>query len=91
MMGLSNWLHWLAWFVKYFIFLLISVIIMVAFYCIKASKYGAVIGYTNPSVLLVLLLAYSVATINFCFMISVFFSKGQYAILGMMFLHTGHA
>ena len=77
MMGLSNWLHWLAWFVKYFVFLLITVAIMTLFYSIPASSHGSVIGETDPSVLLVFLLVYAVATISFCFMISVFFNKGQ--------------
>ena len=76
MMGLSNWLHWMAWFVKYFIFLLVSVSIMTVFYSVPISSHGSVIGATDPTVLLVFLLVYTVATISFCFMISVFFNKG---------------
>ena len=30
MMGLSNWIHWLAWFTKCFLFLLISVSLVTA-------------------------------------------------------------
>ena len=76
MMGLSNWLHWCAWFVQYFVLLLVSVVIMTVFFCIPVSDYGSVIGYTSPMVLLVFLLAYVVATINFSFAVSVFFDKG---------------
>ena len=37
MMGLSNWLHWLAWFVKYFLFLSISCIVMSVLFKIEVS------------------------------------------------------
>ena len=37
-MGIGSWLHWLAWFVKYLIFLFIAVAIMTLFFCIKVRK-----------------------------------------------------
>ena len=37
MMGIGSWLQWLAWFVKYFLFLLIAVAIMTLFFSIKVS------------------------------------------------------
>jgi len=37
MMGLPNWLHWTAWFIKYMIFLCISCIFMAIFYAIKVG------------------------------------------------------
>ena len=77
MMGLSNWLHWFAWFMKYFLFLLISITIMTVFFSIRIGSHGSIIGYTDPTILLVFLLAYALATISFAFMISVFFSKGE--------------
>jgi hypothetical protein len=77
MMGLSNWLHWTAWFIKYFLFLLISVAIETIFFVINTGKNGAVIGYTSPGILFVFLIAYTLATISFCFAISTFFSRGQ--------------
>ena len=76
MMGLNNWLHWLAWFIKYFLFLLITVLLMLLFLSIHTSK-GAVIGSTHPTVLFVFLLLYAIATISFCFAVSVFFSRGK--------------
>ncbi|XP_069124776.1 phospholipid-transporting ATPase ABCA3-like [Argopecten irradians] len=76
MMGLSNWLHWSAWFTKYFLFLLITVSIMTVFFCVKTYK-GRVIGLTDPSLLFVFLMLYAVATISFCFAISVFFKKAN--------------
>lgn len=77
MMGLANWLHWTAWFLKQFLFLLISVIIMTIFFCIPIGDHGSIIGFTSPTVLLVFLLAYAIASISFAFMVSVFFSKGK--------------
>ena len=76
MMGLSNWLHWLAWFVKYFIFILISVAIETVFFEVRTSKNGSVISYMSPTVLLTFLVVYSVATITFCFAASTLFSRG---------------
>ena len=38
MMGLSNWLHWSAWFLKYIVFLSISCIFMTIVFIIKVSK-----------------------------------------------------
>jgi len=76
MMGLSNWLHWLAWFVKYFLFICISVAIETVFFVISTGKNGSVISYMSPTVLLVFLLTYSLSTIMFCFAASTFFSRG---------------
>jgi len=76
MMGLSNWLHWSAWYIKYFFFLLITVVIMTIFFCVDTYK-GRVIGQTNPFLVFVFLILYAMATISFCFAVSVFFSKGK--------------
>jgi len=76
MMGLSNWLHWLAWFVKYFIFILISVAIETVFFEVRTSKNGSVISCMSPTVLLTFLVVYSVSTITFCFAASTLFSRG---------------
>uniref|UniRef100_F6USW1 ABC transporter domain-containing protein n=1 Tax=Ciona intestinalis TaxID=7719 RepID=F6USW1_CIOIN len=76
MMGLSNWLHWLAWFVKYLIFLSISCFGMAGFYKIQITSAGSVLTYSDITVVFVFLFAFSAATITLCFLISVFFSKG---------------
>ncbi|ESO83918.1 hypothetical protein LOTGIDRAFT_229502 [Lottia gigantea] len=82
MMGLSGWLHWLAWFVKYLIFALITVGLMTLFFCLKLNLdigkgSGSVVGNTEPTVLFIFLLVYSISSISFCFLISVFFSKAN--------------
>jgi len=76
MMGLSNWLHWLAWFVKYFIFIIISVVIETVFFLISTGKNGSVISYMSPTVLLTFLVVYSLSIITFCFAASTLFSRG---------------
>ncbi|XP_050311852.1 phospholipid-transporting ATPase ABCA3 isoform X2 [Anthonomus grandis grandis] len=80
-MGLPNWLHWLAWFLKSFILLMISVVLMVVLLKVKwyhDSDY-AVLTYADPFVLLLFMMCYLCATITFCFAISVFFSKADSA------------
>ena len=37
MMGLSNWLHWSAWFLVFFLFLSISIFFVTLLFCVKVS------------------------------------------------------
>ncbi len=76
MMGLSGWLHWLAWFIKYGSFQVVAISFMTLFLHIPTPE-GAVINYTDPSVTFVFLLIYSWSVVFFCFAVSVFFSKGK--------------
>lgn len=77
MMGLSNWLHWMAWFIKYTVFLFITVLIMTILLAVKTDK-GAVINKSNPVIIFIFLMLYAISTISFCCTVSVFFSKGEY-------------
>lgn len=78
-MGLPNWLHWLAWFIKSFIMLLVTITLVVII--MKAKWYPntdyTVFTQSNPLVIYLFLTFYACATITFCFAISVFFSKGN--------------
>lgn len=78
MMGLSRWMHWTAWYFKYFIFLFISCSIMTLLLCVKFVQNIAVINSSHPSLILTWLLLYTMNTISFCFLISTIFSKGKY-------------
>uniref|UniRef100_A0A336MK43 CSON001010 protein n=1 Tax=Culicoides sonorensis TaxID=179676 RepID=A0A336MK43_CULSO len=80
-MGLSNWLHWTAWFIKCLIFFLVTISLMTVILKLefKAGKEISVFTYSDWSVLWVYLLVYSVASICFCFAMSVFFSKANTA------------
>lgn len=87
MMGLSNWLHWSAWFLMFFLFLSISIIFVTLLCCIKVSPNGAVLTYSDPTLVFVFLLVFAVSTINFSFMVSVFFSRANVAAAAGGFLY----
>uniref|UniRef100_A0A673N9R6 ATP-binding cassette sub-family A member 3-like n=1 Tax=Sinocyclocheilus rhinocerous TaxID=307959 RepID=A0A673N9R6_9TELE len=76
MMGLSNWLHWSAWFLMFLLFLSISIFFVTVLICVKVSPNGAVLTYSDPTLVFFFLLVFAVSTINFSFMISAFFSRG---------------
>ena len=77
-MGLPNWLHWTAWFLKTFTFMMISVILIVI--CVTVPWYPGtdvtVFTFSDPSLLLVYLIVFVAASICYMFLISVLFSKG---------------
>lgn len=78
MMGLSNWIHWTAWFIKSLIYSTIVMILMSIFFLVPIKSVGAaVVNNTAPSILFIFLMVYAVATIMYSFMISSFFSKGM--------------
>ncbi|CAK1547173.1 unnamed protein product [Leptosia nina] len=94
-MGLPSWLHWSAWFIKQFSFLLISVVLMVILFKIpfNATKDGerySVFTYTPWTVLLFFMLLFIMASLAFCFMVSVFFTRANTAasFMGLMWFST---
>uniref|UniRef100_A0A8C4H0N4 ABC transporter domain-containing protein n=1 Tax=Dicentrarchus labrax TaxID=13489 RepID=A0A8C4H0N4_DICLA len=87
MMGLSNWLHWSAWFLMFFLFLSVSVFFVTLLLCIQVSPNGAVLSYSDPTLVFVFLLVFTVATINFSFMISTFFSRANVAAAAGGFIY----
>jgi ATP-binding cassette, subfamily A (ABC1), member 3 len=79
---LDSWLHWTAWFVKCFIYMFVTVTLMVIL--LKTQWYGSdnpnsVFTHSSATCLWFFLLIYSITTIMFCFMLSVFFSKANTA------------
>ncbi|XP_066546484.1 phospholipid-transporting ATPase ABCA3 [Amia ocellicauda] len=87
MMGLSNWLHWTAWFLMFFLFLIISVFFVTLLFCVKVSPNGAVLTYSDPTLVFAFLLTFAVSTINFSFMISAFFSRANVAAAAGGFIY----
>ncbi|XP_026071364.1 ATP-binding cassette sub-family A member 3-like isoform X1 [Carassius auratus] len=87
MMGLSSWLHWSAWFLMFFLFLSISVFFVTVLICVKVSPNGAVLSYSDPTLVFVFLLVFAVSTINFSFMISTFFSRANVAAAAGGFIY----
>ncbi|KAH0615615.1 hypothetical protein JD844_005073 [Phrynosoma platyrhinos] len=74
MMGLNNAVHWVAWFITGFVQLSISVTALTAI-----LKYGKVLMHSDVFIIWLFLAVYAVATIMFCFLISVLYSKAKLA------------
>uniref|UniRef100_A0A803SN90 ABC-2 type transporter transmembrane domain-containing protein n=1 Tax=Anolis carolinensis TaxID=28377 RepID=A0A803SN90_ANOCA len=73
-MGLSNGILWLSWFLSSFIPFLISSALLVLI-----LKVGDILPYSDPAVVFLFLAAFAVATISQCFLISTFFSRANLA------------
>ncbi|XP_058465475.1 phospholipid-transporting ATPase ABCA3-like isoform X2 [Malaya genurostris] len=84
-MGLSGWLHWSAWFVKNILLLIISISLITFLLCVSVNN-AAILEYSDWTAVWFFLFIYSTATICFCFMMSVFFSRANMAagIAGLM-------
>ena len=76
--GLSNWLHWSAWFFKCAIFVTVNVALITCLLTIKWTPRGKVIPHSDPTLVFVFLWLYGLAAISFSFMISTFFKKASY-------------
>ncbi|PNJ09777.1 ABCA2 isoform 15 [Pongo abelii] len=73
-MGLNNAVHWVAWFITGFVQLSISVTALTAI-----LKYGQVLMHSHVVIIWLFLAVYAVATIMFCFLVSVLYSKAKLA------------
>lgn len=74
MMGLSNAVHWTSWFITSATTMILVVVLLTI-----VLKVGSILKNSNPFIILIFLLLAAVATINFCFLISIFFSKAKLA------------
>jgi ATP-binding cassette, subfamily A (ABC1), member 3 len=75
MMGLKNWLHWMAWFIKTLVMLTISIMIITVILCVKLKDGVGILNKSDWSVIFVFFILYSISSISFGFMLSTFFSK----------------
>ncbi|XP_069859783.1 ATP-binding cassette sub-family A member 17-like isoform X1 [Dipodomys merriami] len=89
MMGLDSWLHWVAWFIMFFISVFIAVSVMTVLFCTEMNNV-AVFKNSDPSLIFIFLTCFAIATIFFAFMISTFFEKAHVgtAIGGIIFFFT---
>lgn len=76
MMGLHNWLHWTAWFFRYWLQLTLSVLVMTVLFSISLGDQGAVLKNSNPVLIFIYLELYAMASISLAFLLSTFFKKG---------------
>ncbi|KAB0796417.1 hypothetical protein PPYR_10478 [Photinus pyralis] len=79
MMGLPNWLHWTAWFIKTFLVMFLTQVLIVMI--LKLSWFGnrALFPRSDGYVILLFLSFYACATTTFCFAITSFFSNANLA------------
>ncbi|XP_038184150.1 ATP-binding cassette sub-family A member 17-like [Arvicola amphibius] len=89
MMGLESWLHWVAWFITFFISALIAVSAMTILFCTKINNV-AVFGNSNPCLIFIFLMCFATATIFFAFMMSTFFQRAHVGTVmgGIIFFFT---
>ncbi|XP_018579283.1 ATP-binding cassette sub-family A member 3-like [Anoplophora glabripennis] len=82
-MGLPNWLHWAAWYVKCFIFLLLIAILVILILRVGRFSSTAIFQNSNIIILLLLYIIFISSCITFSFAISVMFNKANTAaVLG---------
>ncbi|XP_074655833.1 ATP-binding cassette sub-family A member 2-like [Tubulanus polymorphus] len=74
MMGLSNAVHWIAWFITSFGQMTLTMGMLTIM-----LKYGHVLEYSNPFIIFIVLEVFALATIMFCFFVSVLYSKAKLA------------
>lgn len=83
-MGLSQWIHWLAYFIVSYAKLLLTVIVLSTLMYFVAEK-------SDPSVAFVMFALYALNAVYFSFMISTFLQSGTAgtltAVLGWMILY----
>ncbi|XP_055602217.1 phospholipid-transporting ATPase ABCA3-like [Uranotaenia lowii] len=77
-MGLANWLHWSAWFVKNMLLLVVSISLITILLCVRVNN-SSILEYSDWTAVWFFLFVYSIATVCFCFMMSVFFNKANLA------------
>uniref|UniRef100_A0AAY4BEA4 ABC transporter domain-containing protein n=1 Tax=Denticeps clupeoides TaxID=299321 RepID=A0AAY4BEA4_9TELE len=85
MMGLSNWLHWSAWFLMFFLLLSVSIVFITLLFCVSPN--GAVLTYSDPTLVFAFLIVFAVSTVSFSFMISTFFCRANVAAAAGGFLY----
>ncbi|XP_063687941.1 phospholipid-transporting ATPase ABCA3-like isoform X2 [Bolinopsis microptera] len=72
-MGLSGWVHAVGWYIEIMMVMIIPVILIAI--CLRYGLYL----YSDPSLLFVFLLAYTIASISFSFLICTLFSRANVA------------
>ncbi|CAL8096130.1 unnamed protein product [Orchesella dallaii] len=92
MMGLDNWMHWVAWYTKCFIFLIASVVLMTILLKAKFTKSQdlAILSASDGTVVFFIFAVFSFQIICFTFFISSLFSNanaGATAAGTIWFLH----
>ncbi|KAJ6644467.1 Phospholipid-transporting ATPase ABCA3 [Pseudolycoriella hygida] len=78
-MGLSNTLHWTAWLTSSFFIPIVAYTLVTIFLCVKIFGGQALFQFSNFFLIWLFFVFYIIATITFCFLISVIFKKASTA------------
>ncbi|KAJ8311158.1 hypothetical protein KUTeg_011297 [Tegillarca granosa] len=76
MMGMSPSVYWASWFIKGVLYLTVSSLVYAVLFAVKTEK-GSVLAESNPVLIFLFLMCYSISIIAFCFMFSTFFNKAN--------------
>lgn len=79
LIGVHNWLHWVAWFVKSYIMLMLVVFLIMSLIMVKFYASVAVLTFSSWVPVLLFLHTYVVTSVCLCFMLAVLFSKASTA------------
>ncbi|KAH8234651.1 hypothetical protein KR032_001424, partial [Drosophila birchii] len=79
LIGVGNWLHWIGWFIKSYLMLIAVVLIILFLFKVNFYASVAILTYSEWIPILLFLHTYVIASICFCFMLAVFFSKASTA------------
>ncbi|CAG7824302.1 unnamed protein product [Allacma fusca] len=85
-MGLPNWLHWTAWFLKAITSLGLAGILIVAFTKIKFGGERSILTESDSTIIFGVLLCHGITLIAFCFFLSTLFAKASTATTAAGFL-----
>ena len=77
LMGMSTWVYWSSWFVKYLLLMLIGVILLTILFHASISPNGPVITHSSPTVTFLFLFLYSLSVITFSFAVTTLVFKGK--------------
>ncbi|CAG7678613.1 unnamed protein product, partial [Allacma fusca] len=75
MMGLPNWLHWTAWFIKTFLYLVVTLVFLTILMKIQFEEDRAILTEANALVLFVVFIFHAFSLIGFCFFMSTIYSS----------------
>lgn len=91
-MGLEDWLNWASWFANSLAMILFSIGVMTTLFCVKFpfKDYMPILINSDPSLILLFFVFYTISSISFCFMMSTFFDKANIAgvVSGAVYFST---
>ncbi|CAG7822963.1 unnamed protein product [Allacma fusca] len=85
-MGLPNWLHWSAWFLKAIISTGLSCALLLVLVKIKIAGGRSILTETDSSLIFAVLMANAFTVIGFCFFMSTLFSSANTAATAAGFI-----